>query len=231
MNREADLKIKRLIGINGGTFDPIHFGHLRPALEVLHALKLDEMRFMPACHPVHREQPLAGIEQRCAMIELAIENQPQFLLERIEVTRGGPSYTAESLQQLKELEPDASFVLMMGTDAFAKFDHWKDWETILDLANIVVTHRPGEPLPRQGAVGEIFLNHWVPYLTLDSGQIVELPVTQLDLSATTLRAYLQHHDPVDYLMPARVATYIRQHGLYQSSINLEKCLHDEFRTN
>lgn len=213
------MKTKRLIGINGGTFDPIHFGHLRPALEVLYALNLDEMRFMPACLPVHRPQPLASIEQRCDMIELAIQHQPKFVLERLEVSMGGLSYTAESLAQLKQAEPDASFVLMMGTDAFAKFDTWKDWQSILTLANIVVTHRPGEPLPRQGAVGQIFLNHWVPHLTQNAGQIVDLPVTQLDLSATTLRAYLQHGDPVDYLMPANVAAYIQQNHLYQSSIN------------
>lgn len=212
------MKIKRLIGINGGTFDPIHFGHLRPALEVLHALKLDEMRFMPACVPVHKPQPLASIEQRCEMIELAIENQSDFVLERLEVSIGGPSYTAKSLARLKQAEPNASFVLMMGTDAFAKFDTWKNWQSILSLANIVVTHRPGEPLPRLGNIGQIFLNHWVPYLTLEAGQIVDLPVTQLDLSATTLRAYLQHNDPVDYLLPAKVADYIQQHHLYQSAI-------------
>ncbi|NCN42785.1 MAG: nicotinate-nicotinamide nucleotide adenylyltransferase [Piscirickettsiaceae bacterium CG_4_9_14_3_um_filter_43_564] len=209
------MKIKRLIGINGGTFDPIHFGHLRPALEVLYALKLDEMRFMPAGIPVHRPQPLATIEQRCDMIELAIEDQPNFVLERLEMAIGGPSYTAQSLVHLKQAEPETGLVLMMGTDAFAKFDTWKDWQTILTLANIVVTHRPGEPLPRQGAVGYIFLNHWVPHLTQASGQIVDLPVTQLDLSATTLRAYLQHGDPVDYLMPAKVAAYIKKNHLYQ----------------
>lgn len=213
------MKSKRLIGINGGTFDPIHFGHLRPALEVLHALKLDEMRFMPACLPVHRPQPLASIEQRCEMIELAIQNQPKFVLERLEVARGGLSYTADSVIRLKEAEPDASFVLMMGTDAFAKFDTWKDWQSILNQANIVVTHRPGEPMPRQGAVGKIFLDHWVPHLTQSSGQIVDLPVTQLDLSATMLRCYLEYGDPVDYLMPSQVAAYIQKNRLYQPSIN------------
>lgn len=213
------MKSKRLIGINGGTFDPIHFGHLRPALEVLHALKLDEMRFMPACVPVHRPQPLATIEQRCDMIELAIKRQSRFVLERLEVDKGGLSYTADSLRILKQAEPDAGFVLMMGTDAFAKFDTWKDWPLILTLANIVVTHRPGEPLPRDGAMGEIFVDHWAPNFTLASGQIVELPVTQLDLSATALRTYLQRGDPVDYLIPAKVAAYIKQHQLYQLPIN------------
>ncbi|PLA75083.1 nicotinate-nicotinamide nucleotide adenylyltransferase [Hydrogenovibrio sp. SC-1] len=213
------MKTKRLIGINGGTFDPIHFGHLRPALEVLHALNLDEMRFMPACLPVHRSQPLASIEQRCDMIELAIQHQPKFVLERLEASMGGLSYTADSLAQLKQAEPGASFVLMMGTDAFAKFDTWKDWQSILTLANIVVTHRPGEPLPRQGTVGKIFIDHWAPHLTQSAGQIVDLPVTQLDLSATMLRSYLEYGDPVDYLMPADVAAYIQQNHLYQSSIN------------
>lgn len=209
------MQIKRLIGINGGTFDPIHFGHLRPALEVLHALHLDEMRFIPAYQPVHRASPTVSAQQRCEMVQLAIQNQPHFKLDTIELDLGGPSYTASTLEAIKRAEPDATLVLMMGTDAFAKFNQWHDWQGILSLANIVVTHRPGEPVPREGEVGKIFVEHWVPTLTEDCGQIVDLPVTQLDLSATALRSYLKNGDPVDYLMPESVARYIYEHQLYQ----------------
>lgn len=206
---------KRLIGINGGTFDPIHFGHLRPALEVLTALHLDEMRFIPAYQPVHRDSPAATARQRCEMVRLAIQSQPKFQLDTLEIDRGGPSYMVDTLRALKQQMPDATLVLMMGTDAFAKFDSWHDWPGILALANIVVTHRPGEPLPTNGGVEAILQNHWVARLTKDHGQIIDLPITQLDLSATALRDYLKKGEPVDYLMPHRVADYIQQHQLYQ----------------
>lgn len=209
------MQFKRLIGINGGTFDPIHFGHLRPALEVLNALKLDEVRFIPAYQPVHRDMPSATVQQRCDMISLAIEPQPNFKLDTIEIDRGGPSYMADTLKSIKTANPDAMLVLMMGTDAFAKFDAWHQWEAILKTANLVVTHRPGEPVPCQGEVGRIFNQYWVPELTNDAGQIVDLPITQLDLSATALRSYLKKGVSVDYLMPLTVADYIRQHQLYQ----------------
>lgn len=209
------MQFKRLIGINGGTFDPIHFGHLRPALEVLNALGLDEVRFIPAYQPVHRELPSANAQQRCEMIELAIEPQSKFKLDTIEIDRGGPSYMVETLESIKAAEPDAMLVLMMGTDAFAKFNQWHRWQDILHTANLVVTHRPGEPVPCQGEVGQIFKQYWVPNLTEDAGQIVDLPITQLDLSATALRSYLKNGDSVDYLMPLSVAQYIRKHRLYQ----------------
>ncbi|MBD3820870.1 MAG: nicotinate-nucleotide adenylyltransferase [Thiotrichales bacterium] len=213
--RDGYLQLKRLIGINGGTFDPIHFGHLRPALEVLNALHLDEVRFIPAYRPVHRDTPQVSADQRCEMIELAIHNQPKFKLDRIEIELGGPSYTVNTLRALKAREPDATFVLMMGSDAFSKFDTWHDWQGILALANLVVTHRPGEPMPSEGEIGRLFHQRWVPNLTQDAGQILDLPITQLDLSATALRSYLSHGDSVDYLMPESVARYIKEHQLYQ----------------
>lgn len=206
---------KRLIGIKGGTFDPIHFGHLRPALEVLNSLQLDEVRFIPVFNPVHRNAPLASADQRCEMVRLAIEDQPRFKLDNIEIEQGGPSYTVETLRSIKEIEPYSTLVLIMGTDAFAKFDQWRGWQEILKLANIVITHRPGEPMPNEGEVGRIFYQHWVPMMTESSGQIVDIPVTQLDLSATALRAYLKKGDSVDYLMPKSVINYIYQQNLYQ----------------
>lgn len=209
------MQKKRLIGIKGGTFDPIHFGHLRPALEVSNALQLDEVRFIPVFQPVHRNTPSVSADQRCEMIELAINSQSVFKLDRIEIEHGGPSYTVDTLKKIKDSEPESTLVLIMGSDAFAKFDQWRDWPGILKLANIVITHRPGEPMPNEGEVGRIFYQHWVPMLTEDCGQIVDIPVTQLDLSATALRAYLKKGDSVDYLMPKTVIDYIYQNHLYQ----------------
>ncbi|WP_173291839.1 nicotinate-nucleotide adenylyltransferase [Thiosulfativibrio zosterae] len=203
------------IGINGGTFDPIHFGHLRPALEVQLALGLEEVRFIPCYKPVHRDQPSVSAEHRCAMIALAIASQPKFVLDKVEIEQGGPSYMVHTLQTLTKRYPAKGLVLMMGTDAFAKFDTWFEWQTILKLANLAITHRPGEPIPQSGEVGQLFKKSWVPKLTEPFGQIVDVPITQLELSATALRSYLKQGVCVDYLLPSPVINYIQQHQLYQ----------------
>lgn len=203
------------IGINGGTFDPIHFGHLRPALEVAEHLALQQVQFVPCFNPVHRGQPRVSAEQRCQMIELAIAGQSRFVLNRIEIEQGGPSYMVNTLASLKQQLPDQGLVLMMGTDAFAKFDCWHQYERILELANVAVMHRPGEALPETGCLGRLFHQHWVANLSADAGEIVDVAITQLDLSATALRSYLKHQQPVDYLMPEAVKDYIYQHQLYQ----------------
>ena len=205
----------KLIGVNGGTFDPIHYGHLRPALEVQQQLGLDQVLFVPCYQPVHRATPQVSAEQRCAMIELAIENQPRFALEKIEIERGGPSYMVDTLASLKHRMPDASFVLMMGSDAFAKFDSWQNWQGILQLANLVVMHRPGEKMPTEGEVGKIYQTHQVARLTETSGQIIDLVVTQLDISSTRVRQQIKDGNSADYLLPPNVMAFIQKHGLYQ----------------
>jgi nicotinate-nucleotide adenylyltransferase len=204
----------QLIGVNGGTFDPVHFGHLRSALEVQLALELEQVRFVPCYQPVHRGQPGVSASQRCEMIELAIAGQPGFCLDRVEIDRGGPSYMVDTLAQLKARYPDKGLVLMMGSDAFARFHTWHEWPRILELANLAVTHRPGEALPTRGEAGDILHRHGVERLTRMSQQIVEVIITQLDISATALRAHLHAGRPVDYLTPPAVVAYLNQHKLY-----------------
>lgn len=207
----------KYIGLNGGTFDPIHFGHLRPALEVQNRLNLEEIRFIPCYQPVHRNTPSATAQQRCDMIELAIQSQPQFHLDKIEIEQGGPSYMVNTLKTLSKRYPNDGLVLMMGTDAFAKFTQWHQWASILQLANLAITHRPGEPIPETGEEGRVFKQHWVVGLTEQFGQIVDVPVTQLDLSATALRGYLKAGSCVEFLMPDKVLEYIKLHQLYQKA--------------
>jgi len=202
------------IGLQGGTFDPIHFGHLRPALEVQMALNLEAVHFIPCAQPVHRDQPVANSTQRCDMIELAIASQPKFKLDSIELELGGASYTVNTLEALKERHPDKGLVLMMGTDAFAKFNTWHQWQRIMQLANLAIMHRPGEPIPQTGEVGQIFRHAWVPNLSELQGQIVDVPITQLDLSATALRSYLSQNVSVEFLMPDAVRHYIKRNQLY-----------------
>ncbi|WP_199774084.1 nicotinate-nucleotide adenylyltransferase [Thiomicrorhabdus sp. Milos-T2] len=205
----------KLIGINGGTFDPVHYGHLRPALEVMQKLGLEQVRFVPCYQPVHKNQPQVSAEQRSDMIRLAIQNQPQFVLDTIEMDKGGPSYMVETLALLKEQYPDNGLVLMMGTDAFAKFDSWYEWQNILELANILVMHRPGDSVPQKGNGGEIYRQYFVDEFSEMFGQIRDMSVTQLDISSTLVRESLQAGMSAEYLLPPCVMQYINKHGLYQ----------------
>ena len=215
----------RLIGINGGTFDPIHYGHLRPALEAKQRLDLAEVRFIPCYQPVHKGQPQVSAQQRCEMIGMAIKSQPGFLLDTIEIDQGGPSYMVQTLEVLKPQFADDSLVLMMGTDAFAKFCSWYQWQRILELANILILHRPGqEILSSATAQGmqepteeeQLWLDSNVKKYSLPAGQIQELSVTQLDISSTLIRQNLSTGLSADYLTPFSVVQYIQNHKLYQS---------------
>lgn len=206
----------KLIGVNGGTFDPIHYGHLRPALEVQQQLGLQQVLFVPCYQPVHRGAPEVTAALRCKMIQSAIAEQPLFALETFEMDQGGPSYMVQTLAALKQRMPQESLVLMMGTDAFAKFHTWHDWAGILNLANIAVMHRPGEPVPIECESGVIYQAHYAEQLTELNGQIVEVAVTQLDISSTLIKEHLKRGDAVDYLLPPSVVKQIKQHDLYQS---------------
>ncbi|GAB6034007.1 nicotinate-nucleotide adenylyltransferase [Galenea microaerophila] len=204
------------IGINGGSFDPIHFGHLRPALEVLHALQLDEMRFMPAYQTVHKTQPMVSAEQRCEMVQRAIAPIAQFTLERLEIERGGPSYMVDSLTQLQQSAPQNQWVLMMGMDAFEQFDQWHRYQDILQLANLVVTFRPGAKLQPNSAVQKLLAERQVSTLHQPSGQILLQLVTQLDISSTAIRQKIQQNEPLNFLMPESVIDYIEHNQLYRT---------------
>lgn len=205
-----------LIGINGGTFDPIHYGHLRAALEVQQQLGLDQVLFVPCYQPVHRDQPQVSAQQRCEMIQAAIESQPCFKLETLEIDRGGPSYMVETLALLKCRMPDDSLVLMMGSDAFSQFHSWHDWQGILAQANIAVMHRPGDSFPVLGPSASIYQTHQTEQLTQSHGQIIEVKVTQLDISSTLVRRCYQQGDSADYLLPPSVMAIIEKNGLYRA---------------
>ena len=127
----------------GGTFDPIHYGHLRTGFELLQALKLAELRFMPAGNPPHREGTIASNEQRLAMVLTATEGQAQFVVDDREMRKSGPSYSVETLAELRQEYPDRPLCLIIGMDAFLGLPKWHQWRELLDLAHLVVAHRPG----------------------------------------------------------------------------------------
>lgn len=204
----------KFIGINGGTFNPVHYGHLRPALEVMQLLGLEQVRFVPCYQPVHRSLPNVSAEHRSAMIELAIKDQPKFVLDTIEMDKGGASYMVETLALLKAKFREESLVLMMGTDVFAKFHSWHNWPKILELANIVIMHRPGEPVPQSGESGAIYQQRKAQVFSEAAGQIRDLDVTQLDISSTIVRQHLEQGLSAQYLLPPCVIKYIEEQGLY-----------------
>lgn len=210
-----------MIGIFGGTFDPVHFGHLRPALDVKQALGLREMRLIPAFQPPHREQPKANPGQRLTMLRAAVGNEPDLLVDNCEMLREGESFMVDTLTSLREEVGDEPLCLVLGVDAFLQLDSWRQWEKISQLAHIIVTHRPGWKLDVDKASAEIqqlwHECHVVDFAELEiqpAGKIVSLAVTPLDISATKIRALVAAGKSPRYLLPDSVWNLIRMHGLY-----------------
>jgi nicotinate-nucleotide adenylyltransferase len=141
------------MGILGGTFDPVHYGHLRTAYELMEAVDFAEVRFLPAGIPPHRDAPHADAPTRLAMVRAAIEGEPRFIVDDRELRREGPSYSVDTLLDLRAEHPHRSLCLMVGMDAFLGLPQWHQWRRILQLAHIVVAHRPGWRGPDRGAFG------------------------------------------------------------------------------
>ncbi len=144
-----------MIGIFGGTFDPVHYGHLRPALEVQQALGLAEVRFVPLAEAVHRGQPAGTAAQRLAMVRAAVAGQPGFVVDDREIRRGGRSYTLDTLKDMRAEKPQTPLCLFVGGDAFEEFLTWHEPLGILDLAHVVVMRRPGSGAPSDPALAEL----------------------------------------------------------------------------
>ncbi|HEX7043845.1 MAG TPA: nicotinate-nucleotide adenylyltransferase [Burkholderiales bacterium] len=211
-----------MIGLLGGTFDPVHYGHLRPAHEVCRRLALAELRLVPAAQPPHRRPPLATPEQRLRMVELAVAEFPGLVADDREVRRGGVSYTVPTLEALRaELGPRVPLCFVLGADAFAGLPSWHRWEALFELAHLVVMERPGAPLVREA------LPVWAASRLCASpdalagrrsGSIALLPVTQYDISATRLREIIARGGTPSFdEIPRAVWEYIQRHNLYRST--------------
>jgi nicotinate-nucleotide adenylyltransferase len=208
-----------LIGILGGTFDPIHNGHIQLALEAQAQLSLDQVRFIPVNIPPHRESPIASSDHRLQMIEQAIEDKPVFYIDRRELESENTSYSIDTLKSLRKEFPDDSLCLIMGRDAFNKFDSWKDWQELLDYAHIIVANRPNEA--ENNISNE--LNTWInKHQTNDkteientlSGKIYFISIPMLDISSSMIRQCYKEEKTVEDLLPATTQTYIKQNNLY-----------------
>jgi nicotinate-nucleotide adenylyltransferase len=211
--------MKKLMGILGGTFNPIHFGHLRMAQELAEALSLSEVRFIPSANPPHKPAPLITAEHRAMMVQLAIANNPLFTFDDRELRRTGASYTIDTLQSLHdELGENVSIVLFMGSDAFTKFNTWHQWEAIISLCHIALVQRPlasKAPLPK---TLETFLhNHYTENAQdlheTSAGFITMQAITPLEISSTAIRSALQNKHSARYLTPDCVLDYIEHNQL------------------
>lgn len=206
------------MGILGGTFDPIHYGHLRPAQEVLHALNLAEIRFVPAANPPHRQPPIASAAQRLQMVQLAVAGIPGFNADDRELTRGGISYTVLTLQSLRQEFAHRPLCLLMGLDAFEKIETWHQWQTLFELAHVVVMTRPGWDVPGKNslpawALGRI-VNHASQLKQREAGHIYFQTVRPQDISASSVRGAIAKGDSVTDMLPPAVHEYIHTNRIY-----------------
>lgn len=207
------------IGIFGGTFDPIHYGHLRTAFELLQALKLSEVRFMPAGKPPHRAAPHADAALRLEMVKRATEGQPGFIVDDRELQREGPSYSVDTLMALRAEYSTRSLCLIVGMDAFLSLPKWYHWREILQLAHIVVAHRPGWRAPDMGPLGELLVDRGTGRVgdlhESRSGGIYIHAVTQLEISSSSIRGLIAAGRDPRFLMPDAVRELLDETGCYR----------------
>ena len=208
-----------MIGIFGGTFDPVHFGHLRPALEVQQTLGLDEVRFIPAGQPPHREVPHATTPLRLSMLRAAVEDQPGFVVDEREIRREGPSYMVDTLASLREEIGQLPLCLILGYDAFLGLPDWHQWHRLIELAHLVITHRPGWNHDElDDSLQSLLQQHEMDFERLAkhaAGGLAFVPVTQLDISATSIREQIHAGQDIRYLLPDPVYRIISEQKIYR----------------
>lgn len=211
------------IGLFGGTFDPIHVGHLRMALELKQRLQLDQMRLLPCHIPPHRQTPQSSAAHRAAMVRLAIADCGDLMLDELELKNPEPSYSIRTLEQLRQqLGADVALCLAMGMDSLVTLNTWYRCQDLLQLAHIIVAARPGWQLPESGEISEWVQRHrgeTADLTTAAQGKIVIEELTLLPISSTAIRELIGDGRSPQFLLPDSVWRYIRQHHLYQNLSN------------
>lgn len=196
------------IGILGGTFDPVHYGHLLMAEICREELQLDEVRFLPAGNPPHKpDRRISDAHARADMLQLAVSGYPEYTVDRREIRREGPSYTVDTLTEFRAQLPDAELFFLMGADSLHDFLTWKDPEKISELATIVAVNRPGWDLPSVDSVKELVGEKIATNVTL-----VQMPGA--DLSASELRRRISSGLGLRFMTPRAVEAYLVQHSIY-----------------
>ena len=210
--------MKKPVGILGGTFDPIHLGHIKIAEFILQKCALQKIIFIPCNIPAHRHKPVATPEQRLAMIKLAIEKHPNFILDDREIKRAGKSFMLNTLKSLKQDYPENPLILIMGFDTFVQFNTWYQWEKLMDYTHLVVINRPGVKIELPIVIKNLLQNIEVfdPQVltTKQNGLIYQSHIDPIPVSATQIRQQLHNNQtPIDTL-PENVYNYIRNKRLY-----------------
>ncbi|MEM0955502.1 MAG: nicotinate-nucleotide adenylyltransferase [Pseudomonadota bacterium] len=206
------------LGVFGGTFNPVHYGHLRSAVEVRETLGLSRILMVPAAQPPLREQPSVSAAFRAELVERALAGEPGLECDRRELEREGPSYTYDTLKELRQEHGAATpLILIVGADALDKLQQWYRWQDLLALGHLAVLTRPGWVLPADGAIGEWLQSHRGDAAGLRSqpaGQVLPLSLRQLPVSATEIRSLIAEGRSPRYLLPDSVWRAIQERGAY-----------------
>lgn len=214
---------RKMLAVFGGTFNPVHFGHINSAKDLMTALPIDELRMIPCHWPTHRVMPDVSSSHRAEMLALAVNGLRSTIVDLREIERQGPSYTYDTLRELQREHHDASsadllLYLVVGGDAFTQLNTWHKWRDILALANVIVLTRPGHDLPRGGVMAAVLNERLVEdredFLSCESGAIYSIALKQWSISATQIRESISRGILPVKLMPKVVAEYIREHDLY-----------------
>ena len=197
------------IGVYGGSFDPIHIGHLRSALEVSEAQELDELRFLPSGNPPHRARAQVANEHRLKMLQLAVDDALGIGIDDRELGRKSTSYTIDTLETIQAENPQADLTLIIGMDQFNAFDTWHRWQELLQRVELAVMERPGETL--SGSAYQLMASSLQKRISIVS-------VTQLEISSSRIRKDLQAGLDIRFLVPYAVRDYILSQDLYKNEV-------------
>ncbi|HET9877146.1 MAG TPA: nicotinate-nucleotide adenylyltransferase [Mycobacterium sp.] len=201
------MRKQRRLGVMGGTFDPIHHGHLVAASEVASRFDLDEVIFVPTGQPWLKDRRVSAAEDRYLMTVIATASNPRFSVSRVDIDRGGPTYTRDTLRELRALNPDSELYFITGADALASILSWQDWRELFAIARFVAVSRPGYELD-----GE-HLAEVREQLPDDALTLVEIPA--LAISSTDCRRRAEQSRPIWYLVPDGVVQYVAKRRLYR----------------
>ncbi len=208
------------VALFGGTFNPVHFGHLRIATELAEQLQVESIRMMPCAFPPHRDEPAVSGEQRLEMLRLAIGQQSILQAEDIELQRPAPSYSVDTVRLMREkLGSQTPLFLCIGMDALNGLDRWHEWQRIQDYCHIVVSSRPGFTAPESGVLADWINQHRCDDLRVLNqsahGNIYFCELTMLAISSTSIRKKVSNGENICFLTPDTVVDYIRQQHLYE----------------
>lgn len=221
VNTQTQNTNKRIsVAIMGGTFDPIHNGHLRTAVDIVDRFHFSELRLVPCFQPVHKSHPSVTAMQRLDMVSLAVRHHPNLIVDDREIKRSGPSFSIDTLIELRhELGPDTSITMVVGMDSFISLPRWHQWQRILNYAHVLVVSRPGwHPefsIELQELVEKSRAQTTAELQSAPAGKIHMETLTALGISSSMIRSLCEHNKSIAYLLPESVHAYIDQHTLYQ----------------